>query len=164
MLQSQEIAEKEQISKPFLDQIFVILRSAGLVGTRRGKHGGYYLRRPLEQIVIGEVVRTIDGPLAPIRCVSQTAYERCTCPDEEHCGLRMLMLDVRNAIANILDRYTLADVVAVTTRRLKRDGLPVPFEILDAIGCGVAKVPAQPLRKRPARAGSKKPLRRPQRR
>jgi hypothetical protein len=69
----------------------------------------------------------IDGPLAPIGCVSQTAYEPCNCPDEAHCGLRMLMLDVRNAIAAILDRYTLADVVEVTTRKMVRDGIPLPF-------------------------------------
>jgi hypothetical protein len=73
------------------------------------------------------VVRLIDGPLAPIGCVSQTAYEKCTCPDEAHCGLRMLMLDVRNAITGILDRYTLADVVEVTLRKLRRDGRPLPF-------------------------------------
>jgi len=81
----------------------------------------------MKEITIGQVVRLIDGPLAPIGCVSQTAYEKCTCPDEEHCGLRMLMLDVRNAIAGILDRYTLADVVEVTLRKLRRDGLPLPF-------------------------------------
>jgi Iron-dependent Transcriptional regulator len=69
----------------------------------------------------------IDGPLAPISCVSQTAYERCGCPDEEHCGLRMLMLDVRSAIANILDRYTLADVVEVTLRKLRKNKMPLPF-------------------------------------
>ena len=73
------------------------------------------------------MVRLIDGPLAPIGCVSQTAYEPCNCPDEAHCGLRMLMLDVRNAIAAILDRYTLADVVDVTTRKMVRDGIPLPF-------------------------------------
>jgi hypothetical protein len=59
--------------------------------------------------------------------VSLSAYEKCSCPDEAHCGLRMLMLDVRNAIAAILDRYTLADVVEVTTRKMVRDGLPLPF-------------------------------------
>ena len=76
---------------------------------------------------IGAVVRFVDGPLAPIGCVSHTAYEKCSCPDEEHCGLRMLMLDVRNAIAGILDRYSLADVVEVTLRKLRRDSLPLPF-------------------------------------
>jgi hypothetical protein len=64
------------------------------------------LAREAAQIPMGQVVRLIDGPLAPIGCVSQTAYERCSCPDEVHCGLRMLMLDVRNAIAGILDRYS----------------------------------------------------------
>ena len=76
---------------------------------------------------IGQVIRVIDGPLAPISCVSQTAYERCTCPSEEHCGLRMLMLDVRSAIANILDRYTLANVVEVTLRKLRKNKMPLPF-------------------------------------
>jgi hypothetical protein len=73
------------------------------------------------------VVRLIDGPLAPIGCVSQTAYEKCSCPDEVHCGLRMLMLDVRNAIAGILDRYTLADVVEVTLRKMRASGVVHPF-------------------------------------
>src|SRR3954464_8623541 len=70
--------------------------------------------KPGGKITIGEVARVIVGRLAPIGCVSQTAYEKCTCPDEVHCGLRMLMLDVRNAIAGILDRYSLADVVEGT--------------------------------------------------
>ncbi|MFZ2281112.1 MAG: Rrf2 family transcriptional regulator, partial [Prosthecobacter sp.] len=61
--------------------------------------------------------RLIDGKLAPIGCASETEYEKCSCPDETHCGLRMLMIDVRNAIANILDRYTLENVVEVTLRK-----------------------------------------------
>jgi len=129
LLRAHEIASKENIPLQFLEQILVQLRGAGYVGTRRGKNGGYFLQRPMDAISVGAVVRMIDGPLAPIRCVSQTAYERCSCPDEEHCGLRMIMLDVRNAIANILDRYTLKDVIDVTTRKLKRDGLPLPFEV-----------------------------------
>jgi len=124
-----EISEKDRIPGPFLEQIFIQLREAGYVDGKRGKSGGYFLARPSDTISIGAVVRLIDGPLAPIGCVSQSQYERCTCPDEEHCGLRMLMLDVRNAIANVLDRYTLAQVVEVTLRKLKRDGLDIPFEI-----------------------------------
>jgi Rrf2 family protein len=127
LLQAHEIASKENIPLKFLEQILVQLRGGGYVGTKRGKQGGYFLNRPMDAISVGAVVRMIDGPLAPIRCVSQTAYEKCSCPDEEHCGLRMLMLDVRNAIANILDRYTLEDVVEVTTRKLKRDRVPLPF-------------------------------------
>jgi DNA-binding IscR family transcriptional regulator len=99
------------------------------VATKRGKHGGYFLKIPPEAISMGRVVRLIDGPLAPIGCVSQTAYEKCSCPDEEHCGLRMLMLDVRNAIAAILDRYSLGQVIEVTIRKLRRDKLPLPFSI-----------------------------------
>ena len=87
-------------------------------------------------ITIGAVVRLIDGPLAPIGCVSQTAYEKCTCPDEAHCGLRMLMLDVRNAIANILDRYTLIQVVEVTMRKMRRDGVIPPFAMPEQAASG----------------------------
>jgi len=122
-----ELAGKEKLSVKFLEQVMQQLREAGFVESERGKFGGYRLARSARQISIGEVVRLIDGPLAPIGCVSQSAYTPCSCPDEAHCGLRMLMLDVRNAIAGILDRYTLADVVDVTTRKLLRDGLPLPF-------------------------------------
>jgi Rrf2 family protein len=122
-----ELAKAEDLPVKFLEQVIQQLREAGYVESTRGKHGGYRLAKPADQIAIGGIVRLIDGPLAPIGCVSQTAYEPCNCPDEAHCGLRMLMLDVRNAIAAILDRYTLADVVDVTTRKMLRDGLPLPF-------------------------------------
>lgn len=122
-----EIAAKEHIPLRFLEQIFLQLREAGYVEAKRGKFGGYYLKAPPDTISMGQVVRLIDGPLAPIGCVSQTAYEKCSCPDEEHCGLRMLMLDVRNSIAGILDQFSLAQVVEVTLRKIKRDGLPLPF-------------------------------------
>jgi Rrf2 family protein len=122
-----ELAKLEGLPVKFLEQVMQQLREAGYVKAARGKHGGYRLARPASEIPVGAVVRLIDGPLAPIGCVSQSAYEPCNCPDEAHCGLRMLMLDVRNAIANILDRYTLADVVEVTTRKMLRDGVPLPF-------------------------------------
>jgi hypothetical protein len=93
-------------------------------------------------------VRLIDGPLAPIGCVSQTAYEPCTCPDEAHCGLRMLMLDVRNAIANILDRYTLADVVEITLRKMRRDSISLPFSTQAPGVEAPSRVPAGIARKR----------------
>lgn len=127
LLQVNELARKEDIPVKFLEQILMQLKAGGYLESRRGKHGGYLLAAPPDQIRIGQVVRLIDGPLAPIACVSQTAYERCTCPDEEHCGLRMLMQDVRNAISNILDRFTLADVVEVTLRKMRRDRVPLPF-------------------------------------
>jgi Rrf2 family protein len=126
-----ELATAEDLPVKFLEQVVQQLREAGFVESARGKHGGYRLAKPASQIRIGEIVRLIDGPLAPIGCVSQTAYEPCNCPDEAHCGLRMLMLDVRNAIAAILDRYTLDDVVEVTTRNMQRDGIPLPFSAPD---------------------------------
>src|SRR5215475_5050063 len=127
MLQISELASKEKLPIKFLEQIFMQLKSAGYVASRRGKFGGYSLARPMNQIKFGAVIRLIDGPLAPIRCVSQMSYERCTCPDEAHCGLRMLMFDVRNAIARILDHNTLAQIVDITLRKMRRDKVPVPF-------------------------------------
>lgn len=124
-----ELVEKERLPVKFLEQILTQLRGAGYIETKRGKAGGYYLARPPREISLGQVIRLIDGPLAPISCVSVTAYERCTCPDEAHCGLRMLMLDVRNAIARILDRYVLGDVVEITLRKMRRDGVPIPFMV-----------------------------------
>jgi len=127
LVQVSELSEKQLIPIKFLEQIMMQLKEAGLIESQRGKFGGYRLAKPATAIPIGDVVRLIDGPLAPIGCVSHTAYEKCSCPDEDHCGLRMLMLDVRNAIAGILDRYSLADVVDVTTRKMKRDGIALPF-------------------------------------
>ena len=129
MLNVTELAEKERLPQKFLHAILADLKEAGYLETKRGKQGGYSLAKPSKQIVLGAVVRAIEGPLAPIRCVSQMDYQRCSCPDEEHCGLRMLMLDVRNAIARILDHYTLGDIVEITVRKMKRDGVPIPFLI-----------------------------------
>jgi Rrf2 family protein len=122
-----ELARHEQLPVRFLEQILLQLKDAGWVESRRGQRGGYALARPMDTIRMGDVVRLVDGPLAPIRCVSKTAYEPCTCPDEDHCGLRMLMMDVRNALADVLDRHTLADVVEVTIRKLRRDRIDPPF-------------------------------------
>jgi len=124
-----ELAEAESMPVKFLEQVMQQLREAGFVESVRGKLGGYRFAQAPDKITIGAVVRLIDGPLAPIGCVSQTAYAPCNCPDEAHCGLRMLMLDVRNAIAAILDRYTLADVVEVTARKLIASGRPLPFSV-----------------------------------
>src|SRR6266508_6939767 len=127
MLQITELATKEKLPIKFLEQIFTQLKAAGYVKSRRGKFGGYSLARPMNRIKFGAVIRLIEGPLAPIRCVSQTSYARCSCPDEMHCGLRMLMLDVRNAIAKLLDRYTLKDIVEITLRKLRRDKVTPAF-------------------------------------
>jgi Rrf2 family protein len=127
MLQIGELAVKEKLPIKFLEQIFMQLKAAGYVKSRRGKLGGYSLARPMSRIKFGAVIRLIDGPLAPIRCVSQTSYARCSCPDEVHCGLRMLMFDVRNAISTVLDRFTLADIVGITLRKYRRDKVAPPF-------------------------------------
>lgn len=118
-----ELATAERLPLKFVERILGTLRNEGYVAAQRGQAGGYYLATPAEGIKMGAVVRLIDGRLAPIGCASEAAYEPCSCPDEAHCGLRMLMIDVRNAIAGILDRYTLADIVAVTLHKLRRDGL-----------------------------------------
>lgn len=127
MLRAQEIVTRENLPKGFLDQILMQLRKAGFIGTKRGKHGGYFLAKPMDSISIGQVVRLIDGPLAPIRCVSQSKYEKCSCPDENTCGLRMVMLDVRNAIAGILDRHTLADAVRGSLDKMRSCGAKMPY-------------------------------------
>lgn len=127
LLQLNEICARENIPKGFLEQIFLQLREAGYIQSKRGKYGGYYLAHSPSDISMGAIVRLMDGPLAPIGCVSQTCYEKCSCPDEANCGLRILMLDVRNAIANILDKYTLEHVVNVTVKRLKQKNKILPF-------------------------------------
>ncbi len=109
-VQIKDIAEREQIPAKYLEQILLTLKNAGLLHSKMGIGGGYYLARPADQISLGHIVRILDGPLAPVRCVSQMAYEPCGCPDEQACGLRLVMQDVRNAISGILDHTTLADV------------------------------------------------------
>lgn len=152
LIQVSELAENEQLPLKFLEQIMQTLKKEGFVQSERGKMGGYRLAKSAREITIGSVVRAIDGPLAPIGCVSMTAYSRCTCPDETHCGLRMLMLDVRNAIAGILDKYTLADVVAITVDKLRRSNLPLPFspEAEEALN---TRLPPRMAKRQAARAG-----------
>lgn len=112
VMQINEIAVMENIPVKFLEQILLSLKNSGYLQSKRGMAGGYYLAKPASEIMLGQIVRLLDGPLAPIRCVSQLAYEPCGCPDEKTCGLRMVMGDVRNAIADILDNTSLADVSA----------------------------------------------------
>lgn len=111
MVQIKQIAERQHIPAKYLEQILLALKNNGLLHSRMGVGGGYYLARPPAEISLGQIVRVLDGPLAPIGCVSQMAYAPCGCPDEQTCGLRMVMLDVRNAISNILDNTTLQDLM-----------------------------------------------------
>lgn len=105
-----EIAQRNNIPKKFLDTILLELRNAGMLRSKKGPGGGYSLSRPASEIRIGHVIRTLDGPLAPIRCASRTAYEVCEdCSDPETCRVRISMTSVRDAIASILDSMTLAE-------------------------------------------------------
>lgn len=111
MMQIKHIATVEHIPVKFLEQIMLALKNAGLLHSKKGIGGGYYLAKPASDITLGKIVRILDGPLAPIGCVSQMAYEPCNCPDEATCKLRSVMGEVRNAISDILDHTTLADVM-----------------------------------------------------
>ena len=105
-----DIAESQQIPMGFLETILLELKRAGILGSRPGAQGGYRLIKPPEDVSLGQVIRVLDGPLAPIACVSQTAYQTCQdCPYSEsrECPIQSVMFDVRNAVANVLDRYTL---------------------------------------------------------
>ena len=105
-----DIATENSIPKKFLDAILIQLRNAGFVQSRKGKGGGYRLTRRPEEIKVGSVVRVLDGPLAPIPCASYTRYEACDDCDVETCQVRHMMLNVRNAIAEVLDSTTLAQM------------------------------------------------------
>lgn len=106
-----DLATEEVIPRKFLEQILLSLKGRGLVDSKKGRGGGYFLARPPEQITLGSVVRMIEGPLAPIPCASETAFRKCDeCVDVETCGTRLVMREVRDAIASILDRTTLATV------------------------------------------------------
>jgi Rrf2 family protein len=123
MLQIKDISQREQISPKFLEQILLTLKNAGLLHSKMGVGGGYYLARPASEITLGQIFRVLDGPVAPIKCVSQMAYEPCGCPDEQTCGLRLAMSDVRNAIADILDNTSLADIIKRQSTLRKQLGI-----------------------------------------
>ncbi|OLD41178.1 MAG: hypothetical protein AUI21_02525 [Nitrospirae bacterium 13_1_40CM_2_62_10] len=119
-LQRHEIAKRQQIPIEFLEQILLTLKNAGLLGSRRGVTGGYSLIKPPQDITLGQVIRILDGPLAPIGCVSKTAYQKCSdCPytEKKSCPIQNAMLGVRNAIADILDNYKLSDFASGHCKR-----------------------------------------------
>ena len=107
-----DLAESQRIPKKFLEMILLELRNKGILGSKKGKGGGYYLARSPEAVTVGEVIRDLDGPLAPVPCVSQSAYRTCDeCQNEATCGIRAVMQDVRDSAAAILDRESLAAVL-----------------------------------------------------
>jgi Rrf2 family protein len=110
-----EIAKKGRIPQKFLELILLELKNEGILQSKKGRGGGYSLARPAELIRVGRVIRIMDGPLAPIGCVSETAYEKCAeCTDEKNCAIRIVMKRVRDSIANILDSTTLAELAKST--------------------------------------------------
>lgn len=107
-----DLAQRERIPRKFLEAILLELKNAGILQSKKGKGGGYALSRAPDQVTIGEIVRLIDGPIAPVPCVSEKAYARCEgCVDEATCGTRLVMKQVRDAIAGILDQTTLAQTL-----------------------------------------------------
>jgi Rrf2 family protein len=106
------LAERAHVPKKFLEQILLELKSSGVVNSRKGKKGGYYLTRAAKDIFIGNVIRVFEGPLALLPCASKSAYERCDdCPDEQACGLRLILSDAREATARVLDKASIQDAV-----------------------------------------------------
>ena len=115
------LAARNEIPKKFLEAILLELNRHDIVGSKKGKTGGYFLRRPPEEITFGQAIRVLEGPLAAVPCVSRTAYRRCDeCPDEAICGVRLAMKRVRDATAEILDHTTLAAVNADLRRNPRR--------------------------------------------
>jgi Rrf2 family protein len=115
------IAASEKLPRKFLERILLDLNRSGFVASRKGREGGYTLAGPAASLRVADVVRRMDGPLAPVPCVSRTAYRRCTdCGDEATCCIRPVMKQVRDAIADVLEHTTVADLARVPTRKGKK--------------------------------------------
>lgn len=122
----EQLSRDEAIPKKFLEQILLSLKGAGLVTSKKGKGGGYFLVKPPEQISLGSVVRFMEGPLAPLPCASETQFRKCEeCVDIETCGTRIVMREVRDAIAEILDNTTLAAVCRKVDAARQKQRAPV---------------------------------------
>ncbi|HET8736501.1 MAG TPA: Rrf2 family transcriptional regulator [Pricia sp.] len=111
-VQIAEIAEQENISQKFLESILLSLRKTGFLGSKKGKGGGYYLIKDPEDILMTDVMRILEGPIAMVPCVSLNFYEKCAdCPDEATCSVNKLMLMVRDANLEVYRNNTLADLI-----------------------------------------------------
>jgi Rrf2 family protein len=125
----QTISEQQNIPKRFLEQILNDLKSSGVVRSKRGVAGGYRLARKPEEITLAAVVRHIEGALAPVSCVSERFYEKCSCPDESRCAIRSVMAEVREAVVKIAERVTIAELCG-RWRKLQQTPLsPLDFSI-----------------------------------
>lgn len=116
----QEISAQQNIPKRFLEQILNDLKAAGAVESRRGVTGGYRLSRPPEEITLATVLRHIEGALAPVSCVSESFYEKCSCPDESRCAIRSVMKEARDAVVKVVERVTIAELCE-RARRLQHE-------------------------------------------
>jgi Rrf2 family protein len=123
------LAERERLPVKFLEQIMASLKHAGIVRTTLGAHGGYAMAVDPASVSLGRIIRLLDGALAPVGCVSLRYYEPCSCPNEGTCALRDTMIDVRDAILEILDQQTLADL-AVRPGRAEIDPLGIHADAL----------------------------------
>ncbi|MGO8928537.1 MAG: RrF2 family transcriptional regulator [Limisphaerales bacterium] len=125
----QSISDQQNIPKRFLEQILNDLKSVGFVQSRRGVAGGYRLAKPPGEITLAAVVRHMEGALAPVTCVSEKFYEKCSCPDESRCAIRSVMKEVRDAIVRVAERITIAELCE-RARELQQNPLnPIDFEI-----------------------------------
>ena len=124
----QKIADEEVIPKKFLELILLTAKAGGLVDSKPGRGGGYHLTKAPELITVGQVIRLMEGPLAPLPCASESAYRKCEeCVDEKTCGTRIVMKRVRDATAQILDQTTLADVCHMVSKLKENPGEPDPM-------------------------------------
>ena len=125
----QAISDQQNIPKRFLEQILNDLKSAGIVKSRRGVSGGYRLARRPEEIPLAIIVRHIEGALAPVSCVSERFYEKCSCPDESRCAIRSVMKEVREAVVKIMEHVTVADLCERYRRLQNEPVTPFDFNI-----------------------------------
>jgi Rrf2 family cysteine metabolism transcriptional repressor len=125
----QTISEQQNIPKRFLEQILNDLKSAGVVRSKRGVAGGYRLARKPEEITLAAVVRHIEGALAPVSCVSERFYEKCSCPDESRCAIRSVMAEVREAVVKIAERVTIAELCERWRKLQQAPLIPLDFSI-----------------------------------
>ena len=125
----QTISQQQNIPKRFLEQILNDLKSAGIVQSRRGMSGGYRLARRPEEITLASVVRHIEGALAPVKCVSEKFYAKCSCPDESRCAIRSVMKEIREAVVAIAERVTIAELCERSRKLQGQPFSPLDFEI-----------------------------------
>lgn len=125
------LASEESIPLKFLEAILLDLKTRDLLESRVGRKGGYQLSRPPSTITIGSIVRIMEGPLAPLPCASETQFQPCEeCGDVENCGTRIIMRRVRDAISEVLDRTTLADLIReVEEGRSRKPHGPLMYHI-----------------------------------